>query len=467
MCAERTLSARGFGGRVISGLNKLSVSYTVPVAIVTVSLLILCIAVLQLWLLESYELKNVPDSVSWTYSQTQAEALRLMATVGEYRSGRADLQQFQHQYDLLISRLNVLADGPATRHLASMGFADEMIPLDAAIRARDPVERNLSEADLAALADQLGVLERLMNRVTNLSSHSYWTGVLNAVDAYRRTTFLSIMMMLAAIFGVILIGARLMLAQREVIAAESLERDLQRERETADYFRNIAAVIAHQFRTPLAVIDSTAQRALRDPKLAEIPELSTSVHKVRRNVRRMLYFSDQALLAGSVETGNLSPRLQSVALSDLLLRIIGQEGFGPQRGRLSLRIGDRSVRARCDPNFCFHSTYNLIENALKYAPGNSRVRISHRQEEGWAVIEVSDEGPGIPLDEQDLIFQRFWRGSTATDRPGTGIGLWLSRRLAELQGGHLTVHSDGRNGARFELRLPSADSHPMRRKRGQ
>lgn len=135
MCAERTLSARGFGGRVISGLNKLSVSYTVPVAIVTVSLLILCIAVLQLWLLESYELKNVPDSVSWTYSQTQAEALRLMATVGEYRSGRADLQQFQHQYDLLISRLNVLADGPATRHLASMGFADEMIPLDAAIFA--------------------------------------------------------------------------------------------------------------------------------------------------------------------------------------------------------------------------------------------------------------------------------------------------------------------------------------------
>lgn len=443
------------------------IGYTVPTAITIVSLLMLGVSILQLWWLEYHKFNGVADGMSWPYSQAQVEALRLVARAEEYQIDKAQEEPFQDQYDLLISRLNILSDGPQARHLGHLGLGEDVISLDEGIRKYDPVQRPLTDAEINSLKSYLWTFERIMNRAAVLSTNSYWAGVLDAVDTYRQATFLSTLMMLGAIVGIVLIGLQLFVKQRELMAAESLERDLKRERETADYFRNIAAVIAHQFRTPLAVIDSTAQRALRDPKMAETPEFSAGVHKVRRNVRRMLYFSDQALLAGSAESGNLSPRLQSVAMSDLLLRIVGQDGFGSQRARLSLRIGDRSVRARCDPNFCFHATYNLIENALKYAPGDSRIKVSHRRDGDWAVIEVSDDGPGIPPEEQELIFQRFWRGSAAADLPGTGIGLWLSRRLAELQGGQLTVHSDGRRGTRFALRLPLTDSHPLRKTPGK
>ena len=99
---------------------------------------------------------------------------------------------------------------------------------------------------------------------------------------------------------------------------------------------------------------------------------------------------------------------------------------------------------------------NLIGNAMKYSPEGSEVRITARSTPGEAIVTVADQGPGIPADEQALIFERFYRSDSAIRRgtPGTGLGLYLTKAIVESHGGHVWVESDGEAGSRFSFSLP-------------
>jgi hypothetical protein len=99
---------------------------------------------------------------------------------------------------------------------------------------------------------------------------------------------------------------------------------------------------------------------------------------------------------------------------------------------------------------------NLISNALKFTPAGGRVTVRAFVEGGHAVVEVEDDGIGIPEAEQDRLFQRFFRSSIATEQaiPGTGLGLVISRAIAEAHGGTLDVRSKTGAGACFRLDLP-------------
>jgi signal transduction histidine kinase len=98
---------------------------------------------------------------------------------------------------------------------------------------------------------------------------------------------------------------------------------------------------------------------------------------------------------------------------------------------------------------------NLIDNAVKYSPGDDEVEVSVRQENGAVRIAVTDRGPGIPHDQQRLIFEKFGRAEVAGNaKPGTGLGLFIARSIAEAHGGTLDVRSGSGAGATFVLTLP-------------
>ena len=141
--------------------------------------------------------------------------------------------------------------------------------------------------------------------------------------------------------------------------------------------------------------------------------------------------------------------------------IMAHEGMGDGRQRLVLPEGPAGMRILCDPVLAFHALANLVENALKYSPAGNPVELCAAEVRGMAVISVIDHGAGIPLADQEAIFQRFWRGARATGQPGSGVGLWLARRLAEIQGGTIRVTSDGQSGSRFDLMLPAAGAGTM------
>jgi signal transduction histidine kinase len=95
---------------------------------------------------------------------------------------------------------------------------------------------------------------------------------------------------------------------------------------------------------------------------------------------------------------------------------------------------------------------NLLSNAVAHGAGKP-VRISVREADGWAVIAVADQGPGIAPAEHEQLFQRFERG-TGSERAGYGLGLWIVRQLVQLHGGVVSVRSAPGQGATFEVKLP-------------
>jgi signal transduction histidine kinase len=99
---------------------------------------------------------------------------------------------------------------------------------------------------------------------------------------------------------------------------------------------------------------------------------------------------------------------------------------------------------------------NLLSNAAKYSPEGSPIRVSATTDNGDATVAVHDEGIGIPVEEQPLVFERFYRGSSVPGKRGTGVGLSIVRRYVELLGGEVSVESQPGRGSRFQFTLPRA-----------
>jgi two-component system OmpR family sensor kinase len=98
---------------------------------------------------------------------------------------------------------------------------------------------------------------------------------------------------------------------------------------------------------------------------------------------------------------------------------------------------------------------NLVDNAVKYSSAGGRVRVSATTDDGHVLIDVADEGPGIAPEDQELIFEKFGRSSGGETKPGTGLGLFIARSIAEAHGGSLDVESVPARGSVFRLELPA------------
>ena len=109
------------------------------------------------------------------------------------------------------------------------------------------------------------------------------------------------------------------------------------------------------------------------------------------------------------------------------------------------------VPVRGDQDLMREAVSNLVDNAIKFTPPGGAVRIEARVVDGRPVLRVSDTGPGVPLQERERIFDRFYRGEASAKSPGHGLGLSIAESIANLHGLKLTVE-DNNPGARFELR---------------
>ena len=98
--------------------------------------------------------------------------------------------------------------------------------------------------------------------------------------------------------------------------------------------------------------------------------------------------------------------------------------------------------------------FNLLDNAIKYSPEGTEILICTKEFEMFSCISISDQGIGIPEEEQALIFGRFYRGTEVREQSGVGIGLYLTRTIIEGQGGYVNVRSEKGKGSTFEVFLP-------------
>jgi signal transduction histidine kinase len=218
---------------------------------------------------------------------------------------------------------------------------------------------------------------------------------------------------------------------------------------------------SHELKTPVSVLQSEAQ-VLQISKPTEA-EYRKFVHSVAQEMERLGRLIESLLMITRAEGRHLVMLSRIESVNDLVVDVASRHVKLAQEQGLTLRIllhlpedmPEHGFAIRGDPELCDAMLSNLIRNAIHYSPAGTLITVRVLADQQEVVIEVIDEGPCIPQAEQDKIFTRFVRGSTAGQRHGSGLGLAIAKSVADLHGGKITVE-DGPEGQGcvFAIRLP-------------
>ena len=236
---------------------------------------------------------------------------------------------------------------------------------------------------------------------------------------------------------------------------ESLEIAAAQARSSEAAMRQFLADASHELRTPAAALQASAETLLREQP--ERPERDRIEARLARDASRLGRLVDDLLNLARIE-GGPAP-VPSVVDLAAVTRASVTESTGDSGSvevataltRKTLVAGDAAALSR--------ALRNLVDNALTAAGPSGRVSVSVRSSNGGALAQVVDDGPGIPDDQRDRVFQRFVRLDAS--RPGSGLGLAIAREIARRYGGDVTC-DDAERGASFTLRLPlvPVSDHP-------
>ena len=215
--------------------------------------------------------------------------------------------------------------------------------------------------------------------------------------------------------------------------------------------------VTHELRTPLTAIRAFAELMADDPAM-EVAQRQRFLGLVVAETERLTRLVNQVLDMAKIEAGHAEWRSAAVDLRALVLQAVQTtaEVFRERGARVELEMPEQVPMLQADPDRLLQVLLNLLSNAAKFAPAtHGRVSIRLRADAERASVEVEDNGPGVPADQQQLVFEKFRQGGDATSRPqGTGLGLTISRRIIEHFGGRMWLRSEPGRGACFGFDLP-------------
>ncbi len=240
-------------------------------------------------------------------------------------------------------------------------------------------------------------------------------------------------------------------------AALSLENALRREQGVSDFYRSFAATVSHQFRTPLAVIDSGLQRLLRRGEQMTPQDRQERYARLRDAVAHMTRLVESALTAARLDGGQVEAETTPCDLVAITQQVCQLQEEAAGSRRISLESTAPSpLLVICDQALVEQILANLVSNALKYSAPDAPITVRLDRNGEHAICSVQDRGIGIPEADMPQVFERFFRAQNVAAMPGIGLGLNIARHLARFQHGDITVGSRQGVGTTFTLTLPLA-----------
>lgn len=233
-----------------------------------------------------------------------------------------------------------------------------------------------------------------------------------------------------------------------------LSAALEAEKAVNAVQRQFVAMVNHEMRTPLAVIDGRARQIARRAGTAPADDIANRTGDIRGAVTRLTDLMESVLQSARFEEGRLDFAPEALDLSALARECVASAQVAYPDWRFEATIDDAVVTEAGDATLLRQVFANLLSNAAKYSHAGATVRLRLSAGHGEATLIVRDSGVGVPPEEVGRIFERFFRASTAVGRPGTGIGLHLVRHVVDLHGGRVSVDSVVGRGSTFVVRLP-------------
>lgn len=234
-------------------------------------------------------------------------------------------------------------------------------------------------------------------------------------------------------------------------------RDVTEIRRLEATRRDFVALISHDLRSPLTAIVSKAYWLRHMLQGLGMDRETAGASTIIRSARQMALMIQDLVESTYLESGQAEMQFRPTDLVELVADIAQRVGTEQDRARISLDVAGPIPPVRADPDRLERALVNLITNALKYSPPDAPVSVGLRVDGGTATVTVADRGVGIPADEIPHVFEKFRRARTGLTSEGLGLGLYITRLIAQAHRGSVGVESEPGKGSAFHLRLPLAE----------
>ncbi len=245
--------------------------------------------------------------------------------------------------------------------------------------------------------------------------------------------------------------------QGKLLSAIANVRDITLQKQEEVLQNTFISVISHELKTPVSIIKGFAGTLSRKDVKFSSAQIRDGLAVIEDEADRLARLIQDLLDVSRMTAGGIRLELADFPLPALAADVV--RSFAPtadERFEFQLRFPDDMPPVQGDYERCRQVLANLISNAIKYSPEGGTIRIGGWPEDEYAVCYVSDQGIGIPPEEHEAIFHRFYRVDNRLRREtqGSGLGLFITRAIVEAHGGHIWVESQVGRGARFVFTLP-------------
>ncbi len=236
--------------------------------------------------------------------------------------------------------------------------------------------------------------------------------------------------------------------------AQTFNAMISRLKDSFQRVNQFSIDVSHELKTPLTILKGETELALRKDRTNE--EYKRYMESNLEEIDRMSRIIDDLLLLSKAETKDISMNLEKIDLRDLLADVcVDMKLFGENKGVEVVARELEDIRIMGDELKLRRMITNVVENGIKYGSPGGHVTISSYKQNGFACIDVQDDGPGISGEDIKYIFDRFYRADRSRKRAsGSGLGLSISKWIAEVHKGTIEVDSRPAAGSLFTIKLP-------------
>lgn len=245
---------------------------------------------------------------------------------------------------------------------------------------------------------------------------------------------------------------------------QSLTEALEKEKELNELKSRFVSMASHEFRTPLSTILSSTYLLAKYQKAEEQPKRDRHIQRIISAVNTLNDILNDFLSVGKIEEGRIQLRFSEINVASLISETVNELKTIIKPGQTINYEHRGETQFILDPTLLKHITMNLISNAVKFSPENEAITAYSEMQNKQLIFSVKDNGIGISHEDQQHLFERFFRGGNVTNIQGTGLGLHIVARYAELMNGTIKWNSELNKGTEFIITFaPQAEkktNHP-------
>lgn len=217
------------------------------------------------------------------------------------------------------------------------------------------------------------------------------------------------------------------------------------------------SLITHDLKTPIARIQGLTEITLRAAQKRKNPQELQTLNHLSEAIWELDHFINRVLELNRIESNLIHLQIESKDVNSIIEKVIERFSEVSQSKSVEIQFKlEPLFPIKMDSELIYKVLSNILDNAIKYSPNHSTIRITSQEDTNWVIITIADQGIGMTEDEQNQLFKRFFRAKndvTATNR-GTGLGLYLSKFFIEAHQGQLKVQSKINQGSQFKIYLP-------------